>query len=105
MEKLKTTEEILNKHLKINGVVIEKMFTKYLTDAMEEYANQFMIERKNEIEITKPHLPLGDVAGSLQCDRPVNALREWIHLEITERRNYTASKAYEEVLKKINTLF
>jgi hypothetical protein len=47
--------------------------------AMEEYASQ---PRQNKLE----------------------ALKEWLALKIIERRDYKASKAYEEVLKKIGEL-
>jgi hypothetical protein len=33
-----TADEILRAHLRKNGVMVTKMFSKYLTDAMEEYA-------------------------------------------------------------------
>jgi len=71
----------------------------------QEKAIELLREAKTAIESIEPQLPLGDVSGSLQCDSPVNALREWINLEITERREYTASKTFEEVLKKVNILF
>lgn len=93
--------EILNKRC-----VENKHITK---QALEEIINtytegNYLLGSSDKVQMISEIMDLVGANGSLTHSEQLDELREWLCLEITERRDYTASRAYEEVLKMMDIL-